>query len=80
MNASSHRGANIKLPVYLDYQATTPVDPRVLDAMLPYFTEKFGNPHSRTHPYGAESEDAVEVSRAQLAALIGAEAREIVFT
>ncbi len=71
---------NIRLPIYLDYQATTPVDPRVLDAMLPYFREKFGNPHSRSHAFGQESEEACEKARAQIAALIGAEAREIVFT
>jgi cysteine desulfurase len=67
-------------PVYLDYQATTPVDPRVLDAMLPWFTEKFGNPASVTHAYGREAEVAVERARGQVAALVGAEAREIVFT
>jgi cysteine desulfurase len=50
--------------IYLDMQATTPVDPRVLDAMLPYYTENFGNPHSRTHPYGWENEEAVENARA----------------
>jgi cysteine desulfurase len=67
-------------PIYLDYQATTPCDLRVVEAMLPYFTEKFGNPHSLTHAYGREAEAAVEIARAQLAALIGAESREIVFT
>ena len=67
-------------PVYLDYQATTPLDPRVLDEMLPWFTEKFGNPHSVTHAYGREAEEAVEKGRAEIAALIGAEPREIVFT
>jgi hypothetical protein len=53
-------------PMYLDMQATTPLDPRVLDAMLPYLTEQYGNPHSRTHMYGWESEDAVEVARKQV--------------
>ena len=67
-------------PVYLDYQATTPLDRRVLDAMLPFFTEKFGNPHSVTHAYGREAEAAVEEARAKVAALIGAEPREIIFT
>jgi len=67
-------------PVYLDYQATTPTDPRVVEAMLPYFTEKFGNPHSEGHAFGREAEEAVEEARRQVADLIGAEAREIVFT
>ena len=67
-------------PIYLDYQATTPTDPRVVEAMLPYFSERFGNPHSIQHAWGRESEDAVERARGQIAALIGAEPREIVFT
>lgn len=73
-------GSNITLPVYLDNQATTPVDPRVLDAMMPYFKEKFGNPHSRSHPYGWEVEEGVEAARAEVAAVIGADPREVVFT
>ncbi|KAF8623450.1 hypothetical protein AX15_006236 [Amanita polypyramis BW_CC] len=67
-------------PVYLDMQATTPVDPRVLDAMLPYLTDLFGNPHSRTHAYGWESEQAVEDARKHIADLIGADSKDIIFT
>ncbi len=76
----SNPGANIKLPIYLDYQATTPLDPRALEAMMPYFTEHFGNSSSSTHAFGAISADAVEWAREQIASMIGAEAREIVFT
>lgn len=67
-------------PIYLDYHATTPVDPRVLERMLPFFTERFGNPASRQHAYGWEAQEAVDTARAQVAALIGASAGEIVFT
>lgn len=67
-------------PIYLDMQATTPVDPRVLDAMLPFYVGVFGNPHSRTHAYGWESEKAVEEAREHVARLIGADPKEIIFT
>jgi len=67
-------------PIYLDMQATTPLDPRVLDAMLPYYTGFYGNPHSRTHAYGWESEKAVEVAREHIAKLIGADPKEIILT
>jgi len=67
-------------PIYLDYQATTPTDPRVVEAMLPYFNEHFGNPHSIEHAFGHDAEAAVEQARAEVAAPIGAEPREIVFT
>jgi cysteine desulfurase len=67
-------------PIYLDYHATTPLDPRALDAMLPYFTERFGNPASRQHAYGWEAQQAVDTARAQVAALIGAVPGEVVFT
>lgn len=82
MNASAARSRHRPNsgPVYLDYHATTPVDRRVLEEMLPWFTEKFGNPGSVTHAYGREAEAAVEQARGEVAALIGAEAREIVFT
>lgn len=67
-------------PIYLDYHATTPVDPRVLEAMLPFFTARFGNPASRQHAYGWEAQEAVDKARSQVAELIGASAGEIVFT
>lgn len=70
----------LKLPIYMDYSATTPVDPRVRDAMIPWLSEHFGNPASRSHAYGWEAGDAVERARAEVAALVGADAREIIWT
>jgi len=67
-------------PIYLDVQATSPMDPRVVDAMLPYMISDFGNPHSRTHVYGWNAEEAIETARSQVAALIGADPKEIIFT
>ena len=76
---SSERAVNTP-PIYLDNQSTTPVDPRVLEAMLPYFTEQFGNPHSTSHAYGRVAAEAIERARGEIAALIKADPREIVFT
>jgi cysteine desulfurase len=70
----------VNKPVYLDYHATTPVDPRVLDAMIPYFSDEFGNPASRQHAYGWKAQEAVDRARGEIASLIGATAGEIVFT
>ena len=70
----------MKLPIYMDYHATTPVDPRVVDAMMPFFTQHFGNPASRNHEFGWEAEEAVDEARKHVADLIGATAKEVIFT
>src|SRR3989442_12564330 len=70
----------VKLPVYMDNHATTPTDPRVLEAMLPYFMEKFGNAASRNHSFGWAGEKGVETARDQVAKLIAATTKEIIFT
>jgi cysteine desulfurase len=80
---ASKTGLNAKSegrPIYLDMAATTPMDPRVLDKMLPFFTEQYGNPHSRTHAYGWEAESAVDEARQHIADLVGAGSKDIVFT
>ena len=71
---------NIKLPIYLDYQSTTPVDPRVIEVMTKVLKEDFGNPHSRSHSFGWKAEELVEIARKQVADLIGADPKEISFT
>ncbi|HOA96098.1 MAG TPA: aminotransferase class V-fold PLP-dependent enzyme, partial [Quisquiliibacterium sp.] len=70
----------LHLPIYLDYSATTPVDPRVVDKMVPFLHDRFGNPASRSHAYGWDAEKAVEEAREQVAALVNCDPREIVWT
>ncbi|KAF9976440.1 cysteine desulfurase [Actinomortierella ambigua] len=79
-NVNQVKDGDFTRPVYLDMQATSPLDPRVLDAMMPYMTELYGNPHSRTHSYGWETEKAVDAAREHIANLIGADGKEIIFT
>lgn len=78
--AENKAPSGVRYPIFMDYQSTTPVDPRVMEAMIPYFTQKFGNPHSRSHAFGWEAEEACEKAREQVARLIKADPKEIIFT
>ena len=80
MESAPSRPSPVRTPIYMDHHATTPADPRVVEAMTPFFTETFGNPASRNHVFGWRAEEAVETARAEVAALLGALPKEVVFT